>query len=143
MNHEHRNSRVEKIRHFASVEHLNPEAVAALVDDELSSVAAHRAKIHLVHCKECRDEVDRQRRAADRLRGSTHSEMRASSDLLAKLQGIAHSCPAGPNAEDMVVTPQTFLDKIDGMARNIRKTSQNLRNARMAALKHLDEPNSR
>ncbi|ADK28586.1 anti-sigma factor [Corynebacterium pseudotuberculosis] len=142
MTHQHRNSKVEKNRHFASVEHLNPEAVAALVDDELSSVAAHRAKIHLVHCKECRDEVDRQRRAADRLRGSSCSEMRASSDLLDKLNGIAHSCPEGPNAEDMVVAPQTFLDKIDGMARSIRKTSQNLRNARIAALKHLDKPNS-
>ncbi|CAB0501065.1 hypothetical protein CIP101280_00804 [Corynebacterium diphtheriae] len=52
-----------KVRHFASVEHLNPEAVAAFVDNELSPAAAHRAKIHLVHCPECREEIHRQRRA--------------------------------------------------------------------------------
>ncbi|CAB0691689.1 anti-sigma factor [Corynebacterium diphtheriae] len=51
-----------KVRHFASVEHLNPEAVAAFVDNELSPAAAHRAKIHLVHCPECREEIHRQRR---------------------------------------------------------------------------------
>ncbi|CAB0990254.1 anti-sigma factor [Corynebacterium diphtheriae] len=50
-----------KVRHFASVEHLNPEAVAAFVDNELSPAAAHRAKIHLVHCPECREEIHRQR----------------------------------------------------------------------------------
>ncbi len=52
-----------KVRHFASVEHLNPEAVAAFVDNELSPAAAHRAKIHLVHCPECREEIHRQRGA--------------------------------------------------------------------------------
>ncbi|WP_423201131.1 anti-sigma factor family protein, partial [Corynebacterium diphtheriae] len=53
-----------KVRHFASVEHLNPEAVAAFVDNELSPAAAHRAKIHLVHCPECREEIHRQRGGA-------------------------------------------------------------------------------
>uniref|UniRef100_UPI0021755793 anti-sigma factor family protein n=1 Tax=Corynebacterium diphtheriae TaxID=1717 RepID=UPI0021755793 len=55
-----------KVRHFASVEHLNPEAVAAFVDNELSPAAAHRAKIHLVHCPECREEIHRQRGGAAR-----------------------------------------------------------------------------
>uniref|UniRef100_UPI0021753F9A anti-sigma factor family protein n=1 Tax=Corynebacterium diphtheriae TaxID=1717 RepID=UPI0021753F9A len=55
-----------KVRHFASVEHLNPEAVAAFVDNELSPAAAHRAKIHLVHCPECREEIHRQRGGAPR-----------------------------------------------------------------------------
>ncbi|CAB0880455.1 hypothetical protein FRC0393_01073 [Corynebacterium diphtheriae] len=57
-----------KVRHFASVEHLNPEAVAAFVDNELSPAAAHRAKIHLVHCPECREEIHRQRRAPPKRR---------------------------------------------------------------------------
>ena len=35
----------EKAKEFASVDHLNPEVVAAFVDCELSPVAAHRANI--------------------------------------------------------------------------------------------------
>ena len=53
---------------FSSVEHLSAAAVTALVDNELSARAEHRAKVHLVHCDECRDEVRRQRQAAEALR---------------------------------------------------------------------------
>ncbi|CAB0724279.1 anti-sigma factor [Corynebacterium diphtheriae] len=66
-----------KVRHFASVEHLNPEAVAAFVDNELSPAAAHRAKIHLVHCPECREEIHRQRRAPPRGGAGDHTGRRA------------------------------------------------------------------
>ena len=51
-----------------SVDHLSTEAIAALVDGELSRRAEHRAKIHLVHCESCRAEVRAQRSAAHRLR---------------------------------------------------------------------------
>lgn len=90
----------EKAKEFASVDHLNPEVVAAFVDCELSPVAAHRAKIHLVHCAECRREVERQRLAADRLRKVRTAQVHVSGDLLKKLQGIADSCPEGPPAEE-------------------------------------------
>ncbi|CAB0745345.1 anti-sigma factor [Corynebacterium diphtheriae] len=127
-----------KVRHFASVEHLNPEAVAAFVDNELSPAAAHRAKIHLVHCPECREEIHRQRRAAERRRDGNNSDMRPSSDLIAKLQSIAACCPDGPTAEEVPLSPQSLLDKLDGVARNIYKTTKTLREARNEALRQYD-----
>lgn len=109
------------IRDFASTEHLNPEAVAALVDDELSAAAAHRARIHLVHCQECRLEVDRQRRAAQRLRRARAEEVKASNDLVLRLKKIATSCPDGPCAEESLRGPETLLDKLDLVSRAMRK----------------------
>lgn len=88
-----------KVRHFASVEHLNPEAVAAFVDN---------------------------------------SDMRPSSDLIAKLQSIAACCPDGPTAEEVPLSPQSLLDKLDGVARNIYKTTKTLREARNEALRQYD-----
>ncbi len=111
----------EAIRDFASTEHLNPEAVAAFVDNELSPGAAHRARIHLVHCSECRVEVDRQRRAAKRLREARAEDVKPSSDLLQRLQKIATSCPDGPCAEESIRGPETLLDKLDLVARALRK----------------------
>ena len=109
------------IRSFASTDHLNPEAVAALVDDELSAAAAHCARIHLVHCQECRLEVDRQRRAAQRLRKARAEEVKASTDLVQRLQKIALSCPDGPGVEESLRGPETLLDKLDLVARAMRK----------------------
>lgn len=48
--------------------HLGPEAIAALVDGELSPSAAERARIHLVNCAECRREVLSQREVAQAMR---------------------------------------------------------------------------
>ena len=52
-----RRRKARKPREFASVEHLSLEAVAAFVDGELTPLAMHRARVHLVHCEECRAEV--------------------------------------------------------------------------------------
>lgn len=48
--------------------HLGPEAIAALVDGELSPRAAERARIHLVNCADCRREVLSQREVAQAMR---------------------------------------------------------------------------
>ena len=48
--------------------HLVPEAIAALVDGELSPRAAERARIHLVHCADCRREMLSQREVAQAMR---------------------------------------------------------------------------
>ncbi len=48
--------------------HLGPEAIAALVDGELSPRATERARIHLVHCADCRREVLSQREVAQAMR---------------------------------------------------------------------------
>ena len=78
-------------RKFASVEHLSTEAVAAFVDGELSPGATHRAKVHLVHCAECRNEVAVQRRAAAALRQAHQADaaLCAPTSLVARLTSIA------------------------------------------------------
>lgn len=53
---------------FDSTDHLSFEAVAALVDGELSHTAAHRARLHLAQCQDCREEEARQRAAATAVR---------------------------------------------------------------------------
>lgn len=84
---------------FSSVEHLSTEAVAAFVDDELTPGAAHRARIHLVHCKECRDEVNRQRQAADALRRSAGEAGPAiPGSLIAKLTNLPETQPVAEAA---------------------------------------------
>ncbi|AKK05558.1 hypothetical protein CMUST_06110 [Corynebacterium mustelae] len=108
-------------RVFASTDHLHPEAVAAFVDNELSDIATHRAQVHLVHCPECRQEVERQRRAAELLRKSCAAEVKVAPEFMQRLMGIAHSCPDGPCAEESFRQPETFLDKIDLIARAVRR----------------------
>ncbi|MDO5098896.1 MAG: zf-HC2 domain-containing protein [Corynebacterium sp.] len=109
-------------RIFASTDHLHPEAVAAFVDNELSDIATHRAQVHLVHCPECRQEVERQRRAAKLLRESCAAEMKVAPEFMQRLMGIAHSCPDGPCAEETFRQPETILDKIDLIARAVRRS---------------------
>ena len=46
---------------FNSTDHLNPEAIAAYVDGELSKAATLRAERHLQLCGECCEEVQAQR----------------------------------------------------------------------------------
>lgn len=89
----------QSVKRFASVEHLNPEAIAAYVDEELSPAAFHRARTHLVHCQECREEVIRQRVAAQRLRACKEADVQVSHALLTKLTQIATTCCDDPEPE--------------------------------------------
>lgn len=108
---------------FASVEHLGPEAVAAYVDQELTERATHRARVHLVHCPECRSEIRRQHRAAEVLReGNRVQELRAPQSLMARLAEIEDSCPVGPGVEGPTHSePESLLDKLDIMIRVVRR----------------------
>ncbi len=106
------------------MEHLSPEAVAAFVDGELTDGACHRARVHLVHCPECRAEVHHQRGASEWLRGSNITEeVRAPSDLLARLAGIAVAPPhPGPDVESTPFPrPEGFLDKVEVLMRAVKR----------------------
>ena len=76
-------------REFNSTDHLNPEAVAAFVDGELSDSAFRRAARHLEDCDECSAEVDAQRRAANRLRVVDNSGVHAPASLVERLAGMS------------------------------------------------------
>lgn len=112
------------VGNFATTDHLNPEAVAAYADGELSPLAMHRAKIHLVHCLECREEVERQRHASKRLKESNTAKVEMPSDLRQRLMGIAQSCPDGPCAEDIPRASESFIAKLDGIARGLRRINR-------------------
>ena len=109
-------------REFSSVEHLSAEAVAGFVDNELPTIAMNRARIHLVHCQECRAEVSEQRRAAESLRRIADEKVEVPSTLMAKLTSIAQSCPEGPDAQE-VAHPrgETILAKVEEFYRAVRK----------------------
>ncbi len=85
---------------FDSIDHLGPEAVAAFVDGEMTPQAAHRARMHLALCAECRRDVARQQGTSAALRNSClTSRLQASAELLARLNAIAQEgCPPGPGA---------------------------------------------
>ena len=85
-------------REFNSTDHLNPEAVAAFVDGELSDSAFHRAARHLQDCDECNAEVDTQRRAANRLRVADNSGVHAPASLVERLAGMC--------ADDLATTDE-------------------------------------
>lgn len=68
------------------VSHLAQEAIAALVDGELSGVAAGRAARHLTGCLQCRLAVEAQREAKEALH-TTH-DVAVPGDLLSRLQAI-------------------------------------------------------
>jgi hypothetical protein len=93
----------EKFR-LSSVGHLTPEVIAALVDGELSHGAEDRAKVHLVDCAECREEVRSQRQAAQLLRGAAESArggLHVPGRLRDRLAGIPQACAeTGPGADD-------------------------------------------
>lgn len=78
----------QAVQKFTVVDHLNPEAIAAYVDNELSAAAARRARMHFEQCVECCTEVKKQMRASQRLRSGCKN-MHASSELIAKLQVLA------------------------------------------------------
>ncbi|WP_293771711.1 anti-sigma factor [uncultured Corynebacterium sp.] len=113
-----------KARRLDSIDHLGPEAVVSFVDGEMSPKAMHRVRVHMVHCKECRDEVHRQRGAAEWVRQCDVSqEVRAPRDLLSKLNDIAsRPATAGPDAATPAHKPeQDMLDKLDTLRRALRR----------------------
>ncbi len=72
---------------FASTEHLNPEAVVAYVDNELSRQAAARADEHLRLCRDCAGEVAAQARARSMLQ-TCRNEFSVPDSLRAQLSQI-------------------------------------------------------
>jgi anti-sigma factor RsiW len=68
------------------VSHLAQEAIAALVDGELSGTAAGRAARHLTGCLQCRLAVEAQREAKEALH--TSRDVAVPGDLLSRLQAI-------------------------------------------------------
>lgn len=109
------------IDRFDSVEHLGPEAIAAFVDGELSPNAAHRARVHLVHCPLCRVEIERQRQASESLRNDASAELRAPTDLIQRLARLEEHCPEGPNADDVGVgLKRGLMDKVEVLYRTIK-----------------------
>lgn len=112
-----------KQKKFASVDHLSPEAVAAFVDEELTKGAMHRARVHMVHCEDCRAEVAQQRRASERLKEANTDEIpMIPSTLMDRLHSIAHTCPEGPRAEDSAFCePEGIIDRMDMLLRSIKR----------------------
>ncbi|WP_238596938.1 zf-HC2 domain-containing protein [Corynebacterium heidelbergense] len=107
-----------------SVEHLSPEAMAALVDGELSSRAEHRAKVHLVHCGECRAEVQLQRKAAALVR-SMDADVQCSGRLKQKLaaipQMVEEARPAAHFGVDGCRRPESIVDAVDLALRKLQR----------------------
>ncbi|WP_083283976.1 MULTISPECIES: zf-HC2 domain-containing protein [Corynebacterium] len=112
-----------------SVDHLSLEAIAALVDNELSPKAEHRAKVHLVHCEQCREEVNAQRVAAERLR-EHEVPVRASGTLREKLARIPEAATVGSAqpavahgkrtfAADGCRRPETLSDRVGLILRRL------------------------
>lgn len=112
-----------KAKEFASVEHLSADAAAMFVDNELSRGAMHRARLHIVDCAECREEVNRQRETASFLRNQcSNKEVSAPMDLKARLASLATECAPGPGAEDLAMQrPESFVAKVESVVRAVRK----------------------
>ncbi|AZA09540.1 anti-sigma factor family protein [Corynebacterium pseudopelargi] len=111
-------------KRFSSTDHPSPEAVAAFVDEELSSVAKHRVHVHLVHCQECRAEVERQRLASQRLRSCKQDNVQAPARLLDRLQSIATSCPEGPGAEELIQERLSLRAKFEHASKKLKYLRQ-------------------
>ncbi|MEO5310906.1 MULTISPECIES: zf-HC2 domain-containing protein [Corynebacterium] len=113
---------VENFPGELSVDHLSTEAIAALVDGELSRRAEHRAKIHLVHCETCRAEVRAQRSAAHRLREHA-SAVHTPGGLMEKLQRIPDECDEDEAPHRFSVDgcrrPETLVDRVDLLLRKL------------------------
>lgn len=121
------------ITRFSSIEHLNSEAIAALVDGELPRRAEHRAKVHLVHCAECREEVKAQRQASTILRENNASldNLHASPRLMDKLCSIPQACDGQKNVSTTLSSssisidgrrhPESLIDAVDLVLRRIHR----------------------
>ncbi|ANE03701.1 hypothetical protein [Corynebacterium crudilactis] len=112
-----------KAKEFSSVDHLSVDAAAMFVDNELSRGAMHRARLHIIHCAECRDEINRQRETVNYLRKEcTNKEVSAPMDLKARLASLATECVPGPGAEDLAMQrPESFVAKVESVVRAVRK----------------------
>lgn len=89
-------------------DHLGPEAVAAFVDGEMSSKSAHNARVHLVLCENCRDDVHKQRHAAQALRSCNgNDQVQASESLLNRLRRIAGDASGASGASDAAESNST------------------------------------
>ena len=111
------------------VSHLAQEAIAALVDGELSGTAAGRAARHLTGCLQCRMAVEAQREAKEALH--TSRDVAVPGDLLSRLQAIPFtadvSATGGFGGADTVffeqlspLTPQEPVGR-PGQARWLRR----------------------
>lgn len=109
-------------KEFDSIEHLSAEAIAGYVDNELPPVAMNRARVHLVHCAECRAEVVAQRRASDRLRQAADESITVPSSLLDRLNNIAQSCPEGPAVDELAINRgETFVARVETFYRAVKR----------------------
>ncbi|GAV96870.1 hypothetical protein CS176_1100 [Corynebacterium glutamicum] len=110
-------------KEFSSVDHLSADAAAMFVDNELSRGAMHRARLHIVHCAECREEINRQRETVDYLRSECkNEEVSAPMDLKARLASLATECMPGPGAENLAMQrPESFVAKVESVVRAVRK----------------------
>ncbi len=113
-----------KSQEFASVDHLSSDAAAMFVDNELSKGAMHRARLHLIHCAECREEINRQRDTVDFVRSECQNQnVTAPTDLKAKLMSLANECSPGPGADDLAIQrPESFVAKVESVVRAVRRT---------------------
>ncbi|WP_293954047.1 anti-sigma factor [uncultured Corynebacterium sp.] len=113
-----------KAQKFASVDHLSSDAVAMFVDNELTNGAMHRARLHLVHCADCREEISKQRDTVDYVREECKNEqVTAPTDLKAKLMSLANECSPGPGADDCAIQrPESFVAKVESVVRAVRRT---------------------
>lgn len=101
-------------RHFDSVDHVSAEAIAALIDDELSPSAAHRARVHIVLCESCRDDANAQRYAAEAVRTHNVEEcLRAPQTLVERLARLGGDEPV-PCGKPK----QSWLKEISGLFKN-------------------------
>ena len=78
--------------------HLAAEAMAALVDNELSGGAAARARLHLGRCAECAAAVAAQAEAKTALFGSAGPMLPAT--LLSRLTEIPFTAEMAPGMND-------------------------------------------
>lgn len=125
-------------RRLSAVGHLTPEVVAALVDGELSRGAEHRARIHLVYCEDCRDEVKVQRQAAERVRDSgSLGEIHVSGSLLQRLTRIptesaGQDAQADPSPEEDTLgldgcrRPDSLTGRLAAAARKVHRRAESL-----------------
>lgn len=114
-----------KARRADTTGHLGPEAVVAFVDDEMELKAKHRARVHLVHCHECRDEIYTQRGTSEWVRQcNIESQVRAPRDLLRKLASIGSQDMRAHHFSDedecKPASRQDFFDKLEMVVRAIR-----------------------
>lgn len=112
-----------RARRMDTIGHLGPEAVVAFVDGEMERKAAHRVRVHLVHCAECRREVHVQRGASEWVRMcNVDHQVRAPHSLVDKLTSIASSAVGpGPDASTPAYRPeQDLFDRLEMMVRAIR-----------------------